>query len=261
MPRWIFCLVILIGLSAFIFDLVLISPIALVPMRLWLWVFQHQVWIFPLSLAELAVIALVYLQLVRRYETYKGIRAIAQRERPFDAYQTWSTHLGAPIMKTLCWRLTGLLGLWKPNDKFLRVLEHKDDRQVVNSMSLYAFETMLREHRTKLGVLIISTSLLNRRNRSATRLQWRIDAVRNQPGWRCELVVRDLGVVLSAASRFQFGWQSVPGEKRFRFQAPGIVAWRAADGDLSDAKWRTRLKTLGLRVATPQDLKSQVFSG
>ncbi|WP_081627105.1 hypothetical protein [Bordetella sp. FB-8] len=260
LPRAIFCLVTLLTLASTLIIVFIGLPLALVPKRLWGWDLDHQFLGLPLLAVFIGLFWLIFRHLVRRYDKYEGVRVFAQRERPFDAYQTWSTHLGSPMFKSIRWRLRFFL-FWKTNDKFLRVLEHKADRQVVNSMSLYAFESMLQEHRAKPGILIISTSLLNRRNRSATRLQDRIDAVCSQPGWRFERVVRDLGVVLSAASRFQYGWQSVPGEQRCRFQAPGIIAWRAGDGELSDTNWQARMKALNLRVATEEDLNSPVFSG
>lgn len=261
MPRWLYGLVILLLVVSTIAIIALLMPLTFYPVKYWLALLQYQVLTIPLATTAIVLLLLVYLQLVRRFDTHKGIRAIAQRERPFDACQTWSTHLGSPILKSLRWRLKGLVLFWKPKDEFLRVLEHKADREVVNILSLNAFETLLREHGTNPGVLIISTSLLNRLDRSTTRLQRRIETVRNQTGWRHVLVVRDLGAVLSAASRFQFGWMSVPGEIDGHFLAPGLIAWRAADGDMTDDAWRCRLKRLKLRIATETDLQSPIFRG
>lgn len=261
MPRAIFSLVILLLVVSSTVYLVLGLPLALVPKGLREWKIEHQVLIIPLAGICIGQLGLIYLQLVRRYDKHKGIRVIAQRERPFDNFQTWSTHLGSPMIRSVIWRLRRIFLFWMKNDTYLRVLKHKVDREIANSKSTQAFLAMLEEHHAKPGVLIISASLLNRRNRSGSRLQERIDVVASQPDWRCEMVVRELNLLLSLASRFQFGWKSVPGEKGGRFQAPGIVAWRAADGEISDAKWQARLKALGLRVATGEEFNSPVFSG
>lgn len=261
MSRAIFALVILLLVVSSTIYLLLGLPLAFVPKGLRVWKIEQQVLIIPLAGICIGLLGLVYLQLVRRYDNHKGIRVIAQRERPFDVFQTWSTHLGSPMIRSIVWRLRRIFLFWMKNDTYLRVLKNKADRDMVNTKSTRAFMAMLGEHHAKPGVLIISTSLLNRRNRSATRLQERINAVACQPGWRYEMVVRELGLILSLAARFQFGWKSVPCEKGGRFQAPGIVAWRTGDGELSDANWQARMKALNLRVATDEDLNSPVFSG
>lgn len=259
MPRWMFILLVLVCVSFILLCAGFYLPLDLLPRKFWLFIIRMQP--FAAILAGIVLLMLGYLiwrHLVRRFDKHKGLRVLAQREKPLSALETWSTHLSTPILKSIWWRFTSILPFVKP--KHFRAIKNPADRDELNALSLRAFEILLNEKRAKPGVLIISTSLLNRRNRSATRLQQRIDAVGRYPDWRCQIVVRDLGVIPSVVGWFLFGWKSVEGEF-CSFQAPGIVVWRQSDGELSDEEWSTRLLSLKLRVASDEDLSSPVFSG
>lgn len=260
LPRWLFCLALALCFGLVWLNAAGCEPAKYMPDGFQLWAIQH--WspglIAGIAMIQLGFAGLVWRHLVRRFGKHKGLRVLAQREKPLSALETWSTHLSTPILKSTWWRFTSILPFVKCTH--FRAIKSKADRERLNALSLRAFEILLSEHHAKPGALIISTSLLNRRNRSAKRLQLRIDAVGRHPGWRCQIVVRDLGVIPSVVGWFLFGWKSVEGEF-CSFQAPGIVVWRKLDGELSDEEWSTRLRALKLRVASDDDLSSPVFSG
>lgn len=193
--------------------------------------------------STLGVLALLCLLIVailsRRISTsigdpYCGVRIVYTRE----TRHVWSSHICGKellaIRKAVARSVRSVLEkkrLCKPRperEKRFQLFDNKTDREYINKLSLEAFASMLDQLADKEGAVIISASALNFPDRQPQRLQDRINAVGQRPGWVCEKVLRTHTKFETIIGRWMMTWPIREGEMGQAI-VPGIVVWRRQD--------------------------------
>lgn len=170
----------------------------------------------------LGIVGIIQRRQMRYLAHYKGVSIFYLQE----GHRTWSSHVGGYPPHFWADLLPRLLG---KRPQGIKLLDNKSDRDRVNRLALFAFETMLDELSAQPGAVLISASALNFLDRQPERLADRIRAIEQRPQWRYRNINRQLNPFDTLTGRWLYAWPVRPGERYWLAMVPGIIAWRAED--------------------------------
>lgn len=164
----------------------------------------------------------------KKLDNYKNIKIIKFQEWP----HTWSIHIrgSTPFSRHVCRAKLKARFTFStdPYPNGAKLFTDKVDRQQLERCSLRAFAGLLGAVALDPHATVISSSVLNFKDRNPQRLSDRIRIVMEHKGqWQYEYIMRTQPALDSFVGRLFWGWKKRPGDKLLATRAPGIMVWHS----------------------------------